>query len=139
MLKSELVEKAKKAKSKEELIALAKENSIPLADGEAEYYMALLKDSSIHGEVGDDELNDVSGGCKGSNEIYKSYTIVSSGKKCFTGQWEDGYKHPRPGNENLKSIWSMWSSDGCCGTCSHLSFDGLVGYCGCTAEFNHKH
>ena len=56
----ELVEKAKKAESKEELIAMAKENGTELTPESAEAYFKLLHPKT--GEVSDDELENVSGG-----------------------------------------------------------------------------
>lgn len=56
----ELIEKAKQAKSAEELAALAKENGIDISDDEAEEYFERLNNS---GELSDDELDNVSGGC----------------------------------------------------------------------------
>ncbi len=131
MLKSELLEKAKRAKSKEELMALAKENSISLADGEAEYYLALLNDPSIHGEVGDDELDDVSAGCK--REYFgKKYVVVTSGLKCFNGHyesWENEY-NPAAYADTKRGLWRDFSSDGCCGRCKYLGFtNGGTGFC----------
>ncbi len=56
---SELLEKAKLAKSAEELIALAKENGTELTEEEANTYFAKL---NKNGEISDDELDSVSGG-----------------------------------------------------------------------------
>ena len=56
---TELLEKAKEAKSAEELLSLAKENGVELTEGEAEEYFAQLNKS---GELSDEELGNVSGG-----------------------------------------------------------------------------
>lgn len=61
----ELIEKAKTARSAEELIALAKENSIELSDDEAKNYFDKLNAS---GALSDEELDSVSGGCGGCRE-----------------------------------------------------------------------
>ena len=61
----ELIEKAKQAKSAEELTALAKENSIELSEDKAKEYFERLNNS---GELSDEELNNVSGGCGGFRE-----------------------------------------------------------------------
>ncbi len=58
----ELIEKAKTARSAEELIALAKENSIELSDDEAKNYFDKLNAS---GALSDEELNNVAGRCGG--------------------------------------------------------------------------
>lgn len=57
---NELIEKAKTLKSVEELLALARENSVEMDVREAEVYFARLNPAA--GELSDDELGDVSGG-----------------------------------------------------------------------------
>ncbi|MBQ5329416.1 MAG: Nif11-like leader peptide family RiPP precursor, partial [Oscillospiraceae bacterium] len=59
-MNQELVNKARKAKSVEELLALAKENGIELTDEQAKEYFAQLNPTK--GELSDDELEDVAGG-----------------------------------------------------------------------------
>ena len=54
--------KAKAAKSAEELLALAKENGMEMTDDEAKKYFS---DLHKEGELSDDELDNVSGGCGG--------------------------------------------------------------------------
>ena len=61
----ELLEKAKKAKSAEELLALAKEENVTLTAEEATKAFAELHRT---GELSDEELDNVSGGCGGSGE-----------------------------------------------------------------------
>ncbi|MGN0813935.1 MAG: hypothetical protein ACI4MH_01730 [Candidatus Coproplasma sp.] len=56
----EMLEKAKTAKSAEELLELAKAENVELSAEEAAKYFADLHKS---GELSDDELNGVSGGC----------------------------------------------------------------------------
>ena len=58
-LSKELLEKAKEAKSAEELMSFAKENGVELASEEAEEYFARLNKS---GELSDEELDNVAGG-----------------------------------------------------------------------------
>ena len=58
-LTPELIAKAKAAKSREELLALAKENGIELTEEEAKKYFEQL---NTNGAVSDDELEAVSGG-----------------------------------------------------------------------------
>lgn len=55
----ELIEKAKQAKTAEELTSLAKENGAQLTAEEANTYFAQLHQS---GEISDDELDNVAGG-----------------------------------------------------------------------------
>ena len=58
-LTSELIAKAKAAKSAEELLALAKENNVELTEEEAKTYFEQL---NANGTVSDDELGAVAGG-----------------------------------------------------------------------------
>lgn len=59
-LTPEITEKAKQARSAEELVSLAKENGIELPDDKAREYFERLNESS---ELSDEELDNVSGGC----------------------------------------------------------------------------
>ena len=56
----ELIEKAKTAKTAEELLAMAKAENIELSAEEAEKAFAELHKT---GELSDEELNSVAGGC----------------------------------------------------------------------------
>ena len=56
----ELIEKAKSAKTPEELMALAKENGMELTEESAKAYFEQL--NSKTGELADEELNNVAGG-----------------------------------------------------------------------------
>ena len=68
-MNQELVNKARKAESVEELLALAKENGIELTDEQAKEYFAQLNPTK--GELSDDELEDVAGGgCFPEEERY---------------------------------------------------------------------
>ena len=58
-LTSELIAKAKTAKSAEELLALAKDNNVELTEEEAKTYFEQL---NANGAVSDDELDGVAGG-----------------------------------------------------------------------------
>lgn len=66
-MRKELIEKAKKAENKEELKKLAKEEKITLTDEQAE---KVFEELHVNGELSDDELDNVTGGCGGSS--YKS-------------------------------------------------------------------
>ena len=59
MDQKELLEKAKEAKSAEELMLLAKENGMELTKEETEAYFAQMNKS---GELSDEELDNVAGG-----------------------------------------------------------------------------
>ena len=62
---AEMIEKAKTAKSADELLKIAKENGINLTFDEANTYFAQLNSTSD--ELSDDELVNVSGGCNNSS------------------------------------------------------------------------
>lgn len=65
----ELLEKAKQAKSAEEILVLAKENGMEVTREQAAAYYAQL--NPVSGELSDDELDNVAGGgCGGSNTDY---------------------------------------------------------------------
>ena len=73
----ELIAKAKKANSSEELIALAKENGMELTAEDANTYFDMLKPKM--GELADEELDNVSGGGCYADDGYLMTTI---GNKC---------------------------------------------------------
>ncbi len=59
-MNQEIIEKAKNAKSPEEILEIAKENNIEIGMKEAE---AVYERLNASGEVSDDELESVAGGC----------------------------------------------------------------------------
>ena len=59
-MNKEIISKAREAESAEELLAMAKENDIELTGEQAKEYYDRLHAS---GELADDELDSVSGGC----------------------------------------------------------------------------
>ena len=64
-ISKELIEKAKTAKTAEELLAMAKEESIEMsAEQAAEYFVTI----HASGELSDEELDNVSGGCGSGDE-----------------------------------------------------------------------
>ena len=82
----ELIEKAKTANTSEELLAMAKAENIEMTAEEAAKYFAELHKT---GELSDEELDNVAGGC-GGEEItepkYKEGDLVwiSGGFACYT-------------------------------------------------------
>ena len=70
----ELLEKAKAAKSAEELLALAKNEGIELTAEQAAKAFAELNKT---GELSDEELDNVSGGCKGRTPKFSVNDRVS--------------------------------------------------------------
>ena len=59
-MEQELIAKAKKAKSVEELMALAKENNVAITEEDAKMYFEVLHPKT--GELSDEELDNVAGG-----------------------------------------------------------------------------
>ena len=82
----EQIVKAKAAKSAEELIALAKENGLELTEEEAKNY---FEQWHKEGELSDDELDNVSGGC-GNDEPEGPYTEMYCSHCGWTTKW-NGY------------------------------------------------
>lgn len=152
-LAQEMLAKAKSAKSAEELLALAKADNMEMTAEQAERYFSYLNPSV--GELCDEELDNVSGGGCSTNVNGKKKIVVSSGCKCFTGQFELNYdpalfSHvdigrvgtmdvPLPNfsyqplyvkdNAELRMFWSAFAGNNCCGVCCNLAFQGGTGYC----------
>ena len=84
----ELIEKAKTAKSAEELLEMAKEENIELSAEEAAKYFAELNKT---GELADEELSNVAGGCSPSEPAkYKVGDYVE-----YYRQYEKGWTYLR--------------------------------------------
>lgn len=60
-MNKELILKAKECKSAEELMVFAKKNGVELTEEQAKEYFAKINPEN--GEVADDELDNVAGGC----------------------------------------------------------------------------
>ncbi len=107
-LNEKLLEKAKNAKSTEELSSIAMENGIELTNEEAKSYFAKLNAKT--GEVADDELEDVAGGGKCGTTYYENHPVVSAFNSC------EYYKCT--GTENPKAG---------CGMCQQCCYSKTVG------------
>lgn len=125
MIDTELIKKAKGIKSPEELIKLAKDNNIELTKEEAKEYIASLNKT---GELGDDELDSVSGGGCQMKVNGVRYTVVTSGLKCFTGMYREAVLNPYR-TSAARADWATFSSKGCCGKCEFLELHNCIGYC----------
>ena len=79
-LTPEMIEKAKAAKSAEELLEVAKENNVEMTEDEAKTYFAQLNPKS--GELDDDELDAVAGGACGYAKDGRK--IVEAKARCHT-------------------------------------------------------
>ena len=72
---AEMIEKAKAAKSAEELLELAKASNVEMTADEAATYFAQLNPKSS--ELSDNELDNVSGGgCLSDIPLYRDYSMV---------------------------------------------------------------
>ena len=138
----ELMEKAQTAKTPEELLALAKEMEVEMSSQEAEETFALLNKK---GELSDEELDNVAGGGCDTTVDGKTYTVVSSGLDCFTGQYEANYERNgvsevvagplyAKDNSSLRFTWQKFAYLGQCGMCRWLSFKAGTGYCSKSAK-----
>ena len=78
----EMIEKAKAAKTAEELLALAKENNVEMTADEAATYFAQLNPKS--GEISDDDLDSVAGGaCQGEGANRRKARLIEGAcQKC---------------------------------------------------------
>ena len=138
----DMMEKAQGAKTPEELLVLAKEADIQMSPQEAEETFALLNKK---GELSDEELDNVAGGGCDTTVDGKTYTVVSSGLDCFTGQYEANYERDgvsgvvagplyAQDNYSLRFTWKDFAYPGQCGMCRWLSFKAGTGYCSKSAK-----
>ena len=138
----DLMEKAKETKNPKELLALAKEADIEMSPQEAEENFALLNKK---GELSDEELDNVAGGGCDTTVDGKTYTVVSSGLDCFTGQYEANYERDgvsevvagplyAKDNSSLRFTWQKFAYLGQCGMCRWLRFKAGTGYCSKSAK-----
>lgn len=153
-LTTEVIEIAKNCSSAEELLVLAERNEIKMTAEQAKQYFSYLNPNT--GELSDDELDNVSGGGCETSVDDENKIVVSSGCKCFTGQFALNYNpalfehvelarlggnyypvcanltyHPlyTTDNEGLRAMWSEFAGNGCCGVCRYLGFKAGLGYC----------
>lgn len=138
----DMMEKAQGAKTPEELLVFAKEADIQMSPQEAEETFALLNKK---GELSDEELDNVAGGGCDTTVDGKTYTVVSSGLDCFTGQYEANYERDgvsgvvagplyAQDNYSLRFTWKDFAYPGQCGMCRWLSFKAGTGYCSKSAK-----
>ncbi len=110
-ISSELIAKAKQAKSAQELIALAKQNGTELTEEGAKIYFDQLHKS---GELSDEELDNVTGGC-GDDEPTDRRVKVWHGHK--------GCNYYACGICEMKAGCGHRSAKDCtCGNCLHIRY-----------------
>ncbi len=129
----DMIAKAKEAQSAEELLQLAKDNGMDdFTMQDAEDLYAQMHAS---GEMSDEEMENVSGGCSTTVDG-KKYKVVTCDTNCFTGKWQNGCPHFTPIRDDFKGLRSTWYScangtkENKCGSCYHLGIKSSgTGYC----------
>ena len=116
-LNEKLLEKAKNAKSVEELVNAAKENGVELTAEEAKTYFSKL--NIKYGELDDDEIDGVAGGRKCGTIYYHEMPVVTACNSC---------EHFRAGIN--KSI------SGQCQDCRNSWWNGSLLLCTCEERRN---
>lgn len=114
-LTPEIIEKAKAAKSAEELLEIAKENDVEMTAEDAETYFAQLGPKS--GELSDDDLDNVAGGACGSGVRVGDAVRVTSGETCSICGGNLG---------TVKAVGAMAIGAVVCANCS----DSIIAYVG---------
>ena len=114
-LTPEMIEKAKAAKSAEELLVLAKENGVEMTADEAATYFAQMNPKS--GELDDDDLDAVAGGACGGGVRVGDNVRVTSGETCPTCGGNVG---------TVKAVGAMSVGAVVCQNCS----DSVIAYVG---------
>ena len=118
-LTPELIEKAKLAKSAEEIFSLAKENGVELTAESANAYFAQLHKT---GELGDDELDSVSGGDKCGTTYKDGRPVVSGLNYCDHWSCEECCNEGKDGSNCKKN-----NSGSFCMNCVSSRYeDGLL-------------
>lgn len=114
-LTPEIIEKAKAAKSAEELLEIAKANDVEMTAEDAETYFAQLGPQS--GELSDDDLDNVAGGACGSGVRVGDAVRVTSGETCSICGGNLG---------TVKAVGAMATGAVVCANCS----DSIIAYVG---------
>lgn len=111
--------KAKQAKSAEELLALAKESGIELSEETAKMYFDEMNKT---GELSDDELDNVSGGCGGSSSPYPPAKFDRDCEK-FKCACCGRRKTPGDPEHTCTSGGTPHTQKNHCGICSYVCHD----------------
>ena len=111
----DMIEKAKVAKTAEELYEIAKANGVEMTADEAATYFAQLNPTS--GELNDDDLDSVAGGACGGGVRVGDNVRVTSGETCPTCGGNVG---------TVKAVGAMSVGAVVCQNCS----DSVIAYVG---------
>jgi predicted ribosomally synthesized peptide with nif11-like leader len=112
---TEMIEKAKAAKSAEELLEIAKANGVEMTEEDAKTYFAQLVPPS--GEIDDDDLDNVAGGACGGSVRAGDDVRVTSGETCQICGGNTG---------TVKSVGAFGVGAVVCHNCS----DSIIAYVG---------
>ena len=120
---AEMIEKAKVAKTAEELYEIAKAEGVEMTSDEATTYFAQLNPKS--GELDDDDLDNVAGGACGYAKDGRK--IVEPKSRCHTGfSCKNGCGH----NVNYAEYkCNVCGGDWHCEDCAYSSREGNKMYC----------
>ncbi len=128
----EMIEKARAAKTAEELLALAKENNVEMTEEEAKTYFAQF--NPVSGELSDDELDNVAGGgCHASD----GRLITTIGNKCkswMCPHHTDQNLARREDSNGNHLCNNDKSVDPCCNNCRYCSYESGIWYCNCSSN-----
>ncbi len=123
-MNKELLAKAKEAKTPEELMTIAKENGTEINEESAKAYFDLLQPKN--GELSDEELDNVSGGCNKSD----GREIVSGLMYC------DSFKCKRCGGTSILKVPALvevvckeCGKRADCTKCSYCSYEKGLWLC----------
>ena len=127
MVSKELLEKAKKCTSKEELLELAKQENVEVSDDEIN---ALLESSNK--ELSDEELENVTGGTCYSGSSFAELGIEPN---CPVGCIESWYHPVITTAANACSLHSNKNNPPCaCSECKYSAWIGITLYCKARSE-----
>ena len=120
-MNKELISKAKTAKTPEELLCLAKENGEEMTEESAKAYFDMLHQKQ--GEMTDDELDNVSGGCNKSD----GRKIVSALHSCTA------FNCKKCGGKGFETFLGMvcnnCGKDANCTRCKYCSYEKGLWLC----------
>ena len=124
-LTSEMIEKAKTAKSTDELLELAKANGVEITEDDAKTYFAQLNPK--YGEIDDDELGNVSGGACYAGD---GRMVVTVGYVCAD---ISGCPHCKNSSMRIDASGCVYCNT-CnrqltCKDCNHMSYEGGMWLC----------
>ena len=129
MENNELLEKARAAKSAEELMALAKENGMEMTEEEAAAYFVQLNKS---GELSDEELDNVAGGGCHKKDGRLVITMMHGCDEwaCFRCGSKELYNALTSGMRcHVCGSAQMLSSPGTCKSCKYKTYEKGLWLC----------